>query len=112
MLTITDLAKKRVLEFMKEEREETGEDKDYVLRVETRGGGCNDLSYNLQIDHGQKPDDTVVDVQEFKIVIDPKSKVFLEGIHIDYKDALVGGGFKIDNPQATGSCECGNSFSV
>lgn len=111
MITMSEVAREKVVEFIGLEKEETGEDKSYVLRVAVEGGGCNGLSYNLTIDEA-KTDDMVIDFPTFKTVVDPKSKNFLTGIHIDYVDALTGAGFKINNPMATGSCECGNSFSV
>jgi len=111
LVTMSELAREKVVEFIALEREETGLDKDYVLRVGVEGGGCSGLQYSLVIDEASK-DDTVIDFPTFKAVVDPKSKNFLAGIHIDYKDALSNAGFKISNPMATGSCECGNSFSV
>jgi iron-sulfur cluster assembly accessory protein len=111
MITMSEIAREKVVEFIKLEKEETGQDKTYVLRVAVQAGGCNDLSYNLTIDE-KKVDDTLIDFTTYQIAVDPRSKNFLTGIHIDYVDALTGAGFKINNPMATGSCECGNSFSV
>lgn len=111
MITMSQLARDKVIEFIELERKETGEDKPYALRVAVEGGGCSGLSYSLVIDE-KKSDDTAVKFDNFEAVVDPKSKNFLTGIHIDYVDALTGAGFKINNPLATGSCECGNSFSV
>lgn len=111
MITMTPTARSKVLDFIALEKEETGEDKSFVLRVAVEGGGCSGMQYSLTIDEA-KVDDHVVDFETFKAVVDPKSKGFLEGITIDYVDALAGAGFKINNPIATDSCECGNSFAV
>jgi iron-sulfur cluster assembly accessory protein len=111
MITMSPVAKTKVLEFIELEKTETGDDKPYCLRVAVEGGGCSGLSYALTIDE-IKTDDVVIEFANFKAIVDPKSHNFLAGIHIDYVDQLTGAGFKIQNPMATGSCECGTSFSV
>ncbi|MFP4281231.1 MAG: HesB/IscA family protein [Opitutales bacterium] len=84
---------------------------DY-LRVKINGGGCNGLSYKLLFVREPKKGDILVRSQEVEVLVDPRSALYLRGTHLDYSDALVSGGFKFSNPNATSSCSCGESFSV
>lgn len=81
------------------------------LRMEVRGGGCSGFSYGLTFDNPQE-NDHVIEAQGVKIMIDPKSAIYLKGTILDFEAGLQGRGFTIKNPQAKGSCGCGNSFSV
>lgn len=84
---------------------------DLNLRIGVQGGGCSGLSYRLVFDQVRQSDH----VQEFegiKVVIDPKSDLYLDGTTLDFVDGLEGRGFKFLNPQAKKSCGCGESFSV
>ena len=82
------------------------------LRVSVKGGGCSGLSYDVKFDHEQREFDRVFDVADVKIVCDSKSLVYLDGMMVDFSRDLVGGGFRFVNPNASGSCGCGTSFSV
>jgi iron-sulfur cluster assembly protein len=94
---------KRLLE--KENKPELG------LRIGVRSGGCSGMSYMLGFDTVHD-DDKVQDQEGIKILIDPKSAMYLEGTELDYMDGLQGKGFTFKNPKATRSCGCGESFSV
>lgn len=82
----------------------------YALRVFVSGGGCSGLQYGMALE--EKPDefDTVVDLDDVRVLVDPTSIQYLAGANIDYVDSLMGGGFRIDNPNAVASCGCGHSF--
>lgn len=88
--------------------EEPGKD---GLRLEVRGGGCSGFSYGLTFDNTQA-DDHVVESHGIKVMIDPKSAIYLKGTMLHFEGGLNGRGFTIKNPQAKGNCGCGNSFSV
>ena len=95
-------------------REKMGVD-TLVLRMGVRAGGCNGMSYVMEPTTADKQDDDdhVVEYDAgFRCLIDPKSLMFLYGLHLDYSDALVGGGFSFSNPNAESSCGCGKSFGV
>ena len=83
-----------------------------ALRVSVQGGGCSGLSYMMNFDTEIKEWDKVFEQDGLKIVCDAKSYLYLNGITVDYSNDLVGGGFRFDNPNATGSCGCGTSFSA
>jgi len=84
-----------------------------ALRVWVAGGGCSGLSYGMALDEGQ-PDaeDELFEQDGVKIVIDPLSMRYMTGSSVDYVDDEMGGGFKIENPNATSSCGCGSSFKT
>ncbi|MCS6776876.1 MAG: iron-sulfur cluster insertion protein ErpA [Chloroherpetonaceae bacterium] len=84
-----------------------------ALRVFVQGGGCSGLSYGMAIDDTIEENDLVFDNFGVKVVVDPISINYLRGSSIDYvEDVAMGGGFKIDNPNAVRSCGCGSSFST
>lgn len=83
---------------------------DYGLRVFVSGGGCSGLQYGMALEAEARPYDHVIDVDGVKVFVDPTSMMYLEGATIDYEDSLMGGGFKIENPNAASSCGCGTSF--
>ena len=82
------------------------------LRVSVKGGGCSGLMYDLALEPGQKEGDTVVEQDGVRIIVDPKSKIFLVGMTLDYTSGLNGKGFVFSNPNATGTCGCGESFTT
>ena len=105
-ITITDKAKEEFL------RLRILEDKaDKALRLYIDGGGCSGLSYGMIFDE-KRDSDTSLWVDKLEIIMDNISIVYLNGIEIDFEDALVGGGFKIKNPNARQTCGCGTSFST
>lgn len=85
---------------------------DYFIRVSVVGGGCSGLSYKLDFDNELKPDDQVFDNHEVKLVCDLKSYLYLGGTVLDFTDGLNGKGFAFNNPNASRTCGCGESFSV
>jgi iron-sulfur cluster assembly accessory protein len=82
------------------------------LRIYVEGGGCSGMQYGLQFDEELREDDERFDCGGFQVVVDRMSLPFLAGTTLDYKDALMDGGFKIQNPQAKTTCGCGQSFST
>jgi iron-sulfur cluster assembly protein len=81
------------------------------LRLAVTGGGCSGLSYKIEFSDS-KEKDNVLQFGEVKVLIDPKSVIYLKGIVLDYKDGLNGKGFVFDNPNAKNTCGCGESFSL
>ena len=86
---------------------------DTALRVGVKGGGCSGFSYTLGFDDSPAgPCDQVFETSGVRVVCDPKSFLYLNGIEIDFEDSLMSRGFKFRNPNANNSCGCGESFSV
>lgn len=83
-----------------------------VLRVAVVGGGCSGLQYKMDLQEGPANRDILVETGGIKVVVDPKSALYVTGSELDYLDALEGGGFKVKNPNAASSCSCGESFSA
>ena len=82
------------------------------LRVGVKGGGCSGFSYLLDLTETQKDSDEVFEQHGIKIIVDPKSLLYLNGTTIDFKDEIMGRGFVFQNPNATSTCGCGSSFSA
>ncbi|MCL5283100.1 MAG: iron-sulfur cluster insertion protein ErpA [Armatimonadetes bacterium] len=85
---------------------------DAVLRVFVSGGGCSGLQYGMAIDEEMEEGDQITDQHGVKVVIDSMSLQYIAGSTVDYIEDMMGGGFKIDNPNAVHSCGCGHSFST
>ncbi|MEM9444162.1 MAG: iron-sulfur cluster assembly accessory protein [Verrucomicrobiota bacterium] len=83
-----------------------------ALRVAIVGGGCSGLQYKMDLVDGPANRDILVSSREVKIVVDPKSALFVSGSEIDFSDDLQKGGFKVTNPNAEAHCSCGESFSA
>jgi iron-sulfur cluster assembly protein len=83
-----------------------------VLRVRVVPGGCSGFSYEMGFDDMTEDTDKIFEVEGIKVAIDEFSYPYLEGATLDYSDGLHGTGFKINNPNAKGSCGCGSSFTV
>ncbi len=107
MIQLSDIAQQEVKKLL----EQQGKPGSF-LRVGVKGGGCSGLSYDVKLDDKQEEYDRVFDVNGLKVVCDTKSLVYLDNMIIDYSRELVGGGFRFVNPNATGSCGCGTSFSA
>ena len=107
---VSDKAKKKALQLM-EEAGVLGDD-SYVLRVGVVGGGCSGLSYKLDFDNEVKPMDQVFEDNGIKVVTDLKSFLYLVNTELDFSDGLNGKGFYFNNPNASRSCGCGESFAV
>lgn len=106
LVRLTESAGRKVAALI--ERERQGE----FLRVAIAGGGCNGLSYKLRFAPEPKRGDILVESAGVRVLVDPKTALYLKGTHIDYSSALIAGGFKFTNPNAKASCSCGESFSV
>ncbi len=83
---------------------------NHALRVFVAGGGCSGMQYGMAFEETPDALDTVVEIDGVRLLIDPTSLMYLQGAHIDYVDELMGGGFRIDNPNAISTCGCGQSF--
>ena len=83
-----------------------------VLRVAVVGGGCSGLQYKMDLQDAPANRDILVESSGVKVVVDPKSALYVTGSELDFIDALQGGGFKVTNPNAATSCSCGESFSA
>ncbi len=106
-ITITPAAEAKVRELLEAEAKP-----GFGLRVSVTAGGCSGHSYGLYFDESTDPSDTTIEADGFNIFIDSNSLQMLNGVTIDYVDSLQGSGFKIENPNATGTCGCGSSFTV
>ncbi len=85
---------------------------DYGLRVFVSGGGCSGMQYGMALEAEARPYDHVIEQDGIQIFVDPTSMMYLNSATIDYEDSLMGGGFKIENPNAVSSCGCGSSFKT
>jgi iron-sulfur cluster assembly protein len=108
MITVTERAKTKAVELM---NKETGA-KEAFIRVGVDGGGCSGLTYKLSFDTELKADDKVFEDKGVKIVCDKKSFLYLVGTELDFTDGLNGKGFQFNNPNASRTCGCGESFAV
>jgi iron-sulfur cluster assembly protein len=106
-LTLTESAAAQVRKLLARDRRE-----GYGLRVAVADGGCSGYSYKLDFEKEPKPEDLVLDLNGVKVYIDRASAPYLAGTVIDFATGLYGGGFKFSNPNATGTCGCGTSFSA
>ena len=109
-ILISDKAKARV-EALMSDAGVVGDD-SYFLRVGVVGGGCSGLSYKLDFDNVTKPMDQVFEDKGIKIVCDLKSFLYLVNTELEFSDGLNGKGFFFNNPNASRSCGCGDSFAV
>lgn len=106
MLTVTEAAAAKLKDLIAREGAE-----GQALRVRVRGGGCSGYEYQLAFDTPQEGDE-VIEQRGVKVLVDPKSLLFLAGTEIDFEDGLTGAGFALKNPNAKGSCGCGQSFQA
>ena len=81
----------------------------HALRVFVKGGGCGGMQYGMTFDEAREGDE-VYEQHGLRVIVDSTSLFYIDGANIDYVDNLMGGGFHIDNPQATSACGCGSSF--
>ena len=107
MIQMTEKAVGKVKELL------SAEDKaGFGLRVAIHGGGCSGFQYGLTFENAEKPNDQILEFGGLKVYVDAMSGMYLDGVKIDYVDSLDGSGFKIDNPNASGTCGCGHSFQA
>lgn len=107
---ISDKAKNKVISLMTDAG--VANDPSYFLRVSVVGGGCSGLSYKMDFDNETKPMDQVFEDKGVKIVTDLKSFLYLVNTELEFSDGLNGKGFYFNNPNASRSCGCGESFAV
>ncbi|MBO9130694.1 iron-sulfur cluster assembly accessory protein [Bacillus sp. 165] len=105
MINVTEQAALQIKDMI----EQAGEGEQYV-RLAVKGGGCSGLSYGLGFDKEAGENDQVLGFHGVKFLIDKQDAPVLEGLKIDYKQSMLGGGFTIDNPNAIATCGCGSSF--
>ena len=108
IITLTENALEAVGGFI----EEQGVGEDAGLRVSILPGGCSGFQYGLNVVDGPDDDDEVFELSGVPIFIDPFSVQYLEGVEIDYVTSMMGAGFTFNNPNATGGCGCGSSFTA
>lgn len=104
LLTITEAAVNQVKEMM------SGEEDAKYLRIGVQGGGCSGLSYGMGFETEIGDDDKELEIEGLPVLVDKESISMLDGVKVDYKTNMMGGGFTLDNPNAIASCGCGSSF--
>ena len=109
MIKVSETAKKKVVELMKDDG--YNPTNDYV-RVGVKSGGCSGLSYDLKFDKEQQEEDKLFEDNGVKIIVDKKSFLYLIGTTLEYSGGLNGTGFVFNNPNANRTCGCGESFSL
>ena len=108
MLILTPTAVQKVQDFMQEH----GATNEAGLRVAVLPGGCSGFQYGLNIEDAPEADDEVLEKSGVRIFVDPFSAQYLDGVEIDYVTSMMGSGFSFRNPNASGGCGCGSSFTV
>lgn len=107
LVKLTEAAGKKVAGLLQKQGRTGG-----VLRVAVVGGGCSGLQYKMDLQDAPAHRDILVESAGVKVVVDPKSALYVTGSELDYVNALTEGGFKVHNPNAATSCSCGESFSA
>ncbi|WP_141500134.1 HesB/IscA family protein [Paenibacillus luteus] len=105
MITISDTASDKIKEMLAEEG-----GPELFLRIGVKEGGCSGFSYGMGFDDEQQVGDKALDMEGLKVVVDEDSIKYLNGLVIDFKESAMGGGFTIENPNASATCGCGSSF--
>lgn len=108
-LNVTDSAVAEIKKFMSGEE---GLPETAGLRVRVVPGGCSGFQYSLNIEEDSRQGDFILDQQGVKLFVDMFSAQYLNGVQIDYVTGVMGSGFTFTNPNATGSCGCGTSFTA
>ena len=108
LVNVTEAAGERIAALL----EEDGKRETHGLRMKVIGGGCSGLQYQLSFDDRTKDTDSDFEASGVRLIIDEKSALYLVGCNLDFVDTLQESGFKIDNPNASNTCGCGQSFSA
>ena len=108
VMSVTEAAVNKVKDFAAKMPDASGK----ALRVFIQGGGCSGMQYGMAIEKEAGEFDTTIEANGVRVFIDPTSMMYLGGATIDYVDSLMGGGFRIDNPNAVSTCGCGHSFQA
>jgi iron-sulfur cluster assembly protein len=109
IFTITEKASTHLKKLMSEDPKVSPE---HFLRVGVKGGGCSGLSYDLGFDNVEQEGDKYFTSSDIRIAIDKKSFLYLFGTELDFTDGLNGKGFHFNNPNASRTCGCGESFAI
>lgn len=109
MIKVSEQAKNKVIELMKEDGFNPTSD---FVRVGVKSGGCSGLSYDLKFDNNTEEDDKIFEDNGVKIIVDKRSFLYLVGTTLEYSGGLNGTGFVFNNPNANRTCGCGESFSL
>jgi iron-sulfur cluster assembly protein len=107
-ITVTPNAVAEVQKFMQEQ----GATAEAGLRVAVLPGGCSGFQYGLNIEDEAQADDDILESNGLQLFVDPFSSQYLDGVEIDYVTTMMGSGFSFKNPNATGGCGCGSSFTA
>jgi len=107
LIRITEKAARKLESLLQEKGKAEG-----ALRLAVIGGGCSGLQYVMDLVDGPKERDILVPISNVRLVVDPKSALFVSGSVLDYSEDLQKGGFKVTNPNAVAHCSCGESFAV
>jgi iron-sulfur cluster assembly protein len=107
LIKLTESAGRKVTALLTKQGRATG-----VLRVAVVGGGCSGLQYKMDLQDAPANRDFLVESAGVRVVVDPKSALYVTGSELDYIEALNDGGFKVKNPNAATTCSCGESFSA
>lgn len=108
MVSVTETAKKKIFSLLEEE----GMSQDAYVKVGVSSGGCSGLSYKLDFINDRSEGDKLIEDNGVKILIDKKSLLYLVGTVLDFSGGLNGKGFTFNNPNATRTCGCGESFAI
>ena len=108
LIEVTDPAATRIRDLLTKE----GKASSHALRMKVVGGGCSGLRYELAFDDQVRDVDAQIEVNGVRVVLDEKSALYLTGTTLDFVDTLQESGFKIQNPNASSTCGCGESFSA
>jgi iron-sulfur cluster assembly protein len=107
LVRVTESASRKLTSLLAKQGRATG-----ALRVAVIGGGCSGLQYKMDLVDGPASRDIMVESQNVRVVVDPKSALFVSGSVLDFSEDLQKGGFKVTNPNAVAHCSCGESFSA
>jgi iron-sulfur cluster assembly accessory protein len=107
LIKVSSAAAQKVSSLLNKQGRPTG-----VLRVAVVGGGCSGLQYKMDLQDQPANRDILVESAGIRVVVDPKSALYVTGSELDFVDGLQDGGFKVRNPNAASSCSCGESFSA
>jgi iron-sulfur cluster assembly accessory protein len=107
LVKVTEAASRKLASLLEEKGKPNG-----ALRLAVIGGGCSGLQYTMDLVEGPANRDILIPTSTVRLVVDPKSALFVSGSVLDYSDDLQKGGFKVTNPNAVAHCSCGESFAV
>ncbi len=108
MIEVTSTAAERIRDLLSED----GKVDSHGLRMKVVGGGCSGLQYQLSFDDVVREIDTQIEIEGVRVIVDEKSALYLVGSRLDFVDTLQESGFKIENPNASNTCGCGQSFAA